>query len=400
MTLGLALLAACGNGSAPVVGAVEFSGPPGSAQPFLYPLADGRVVLTWLEPAGDSAHTLRLAVRTDGRWKEPVTVATGATLLNNWADFPSFVATETGSWIVHWLDRVEGGTFAYHVRVATSSDEGRSWSTPLTPHRDVSPTEHGFVSMVPLTGDSAALIWLDGRAMVLAGGTPDGDMQIRFGTVTGAGAVADKGLLDQRTCECCQTALVRTTAGLVAAYRDRSAGEIRDIAIVRYADGRWTDPSSVADDGFYYPGCPVNGPQLAATGDTVVLAWYTAPEQRARVQVARSADGGVTWSAPMRVDVGDPLGRVDVELLPDGSAFVVWIERTPDAAAVLGRRIEPDGRRGDPVTVAITDASRGSGFPRTARIGNTVLVAWRDMEGEGAVQVRTVRRTGGQPDGR
>jgi len=394
------MLAACGSGSAPGVGAVEYSGPPGSVQPFLYPLADGRAVLSWLEPAGDSGHTLRLAVRADDGWGAPVTVVTGATLLNNWADFPSFVQTETGTWLVHWLDRVAGGSFAYHVRVAASSDEGRSWTAPATPHRDVSPTEHGFVSMVPLADDSVAVIWLDGRAMALADRAPDGDMQLRFGTVTGSGVATDVASLDRRTCECCQTALVRTASGMVAAYRDRSAEEVRDIAIVRYAEGRWSDPSYVADDGFYYPGCPVNGPQLAATGDTVVLAWYTAPAQRARVQVARSEDGGATWSAPVRVDLGDPLGRVDIELLPDGAAFVVWLERTPDAAAVLGRRIAPSGGRSDPVTIAITDASRGSGFPRTARIGDTVLVAWHDMEGEGAVQVRTVRRTGGQPDGR
>jgi hypothetical protein len=231
--LGLVLLAACGGGDAPVVSAVEFSGPPGSAQPFLYPLRDGRVVLTWLEPAGDSAHTLRLAERANGRWSESLTVVTGATLLNNWADFPSFVETATGTWVVHWLDRVEGGTFAYHVRVAISSDEGRSWTAPATPHRDVSPTEHGFVSMAPLSGDSAALIWLDGRAMALDEGAPDGDMQLRFGLVTGEGAVADVGSLDRRTCECCQTALVRTASGMVAAYRDRSPEEVRDIAIVR-----------------------------------------------------------------------------------------------------------------------------------------------------------------------
>jgi hypothetical protein len=347
-------------------------------------------VLTWLEPTGDSAHALRLAVRDDGRWSEPLTVVSGATLLDNWADFPSFVETATGTWFVHWLDRVEGGSFAYHVRVAASMDEGRSWTAPATLHRDVSPTEHGFVSMAPLDPDSVAVIWLDGRAMALADGTPDGDMQLRFGTVTGSGAVTDVAPLDRRTCECCQTALVRTASGLVAAYRDRSAGEIRDIAVLRFADGRWSDPAYVADDGFYYPGCPVNGPQLAAAGDTVVIAWYTAPGQRARVHVARSEDGGASWSGPVRVDLGDPLGRVDIELLPDGAAFVVWLERTPDAAAVLGRRIAPSGRMGEALTIATTDASRGSGFPRTARIGETVFVAWRDMSGEGAVRVRTV----------
>jgi hypothetical protein len=390
----LSALAACGSsGPAVTLGEIEFTAPPGSAQPSLYALADGRVALTWLEPGRGDGHALRLAVRVGGTWGQPMTVTESASLLSNWADFPSFVETADGLWLIHWLEVVEGGDVAYHVRITSSTDEGRSWSAPVTPHRDASPTEHGFVSMVPWGSDAAALVWLDGRAMVPEADerVPHGDMSLRFTTVAREGVLGEETMLDARTCECCQTALVRTTSGLVAAHRDRSPDEVRDIAVVRYVDGRWTEPVYVADDGFVYPGCPVNGPQLAATGDTVVIAWYTAPEQQARVQVARSADGGVTWSDPVQVDLGDPLGRVDIELLPDGSAFVVWLERTAEAA-VMGRWVDSMGAIGEPFLIAATTESRGSGFPRTARVGDTVFVAWRDMEGDGAVRVRTVGR--------
>ncbi len=394
----LASVVACGaDGPAVTLDEIEFTAPAGSAQPSLSALADGRVVLTWLEPTPDG-HALRLAVRSDTGWTGPVTVAAHDAFFVNWADFPSFVEMADGAWLVHWLRREGDAPYAYHVQLSRSVDEGGSWSDPISPHRDASLTEHGFVSMVPWGPDAAALVWLDGRAMVPDAGqqVPHGDMTLQFTTVAGDGVLGEETMLDVRTCECCQTALAQTASGLVAAYRDRSPDEVRDIAVVRYVGGRWTEPDYVADDGFVYPGCPVNGPQLAAAGDTVVIAWYTAPEQQARVQVARSLDGGEIWSEPVQLDLGDPLGRVDIELLPDAAALVVWLERTVEAADILGRWVDATGGVGDPFVIAATTESRGSGFPRTARVGDTIFVAWRDTEGEGAVRVRTVRRTVGR----
>ncbi len=178
--------------------------------------------------------------------------------------------------------------------------------------------------MAPVGDGFAAGVWLDGRGMTAAAADaePEGAMSLRATTVGRDGGLGPDVRLDDRTCECCQTSLVRTRRGLVAAYRDRSEREIRDIAVVRFVDGAWTPPSFVAVDSFYFPGCPVNGPQLSARGDTVVVAWFTAPERRPAVYAAYSFDGGASFGRPQRVDDGDPLGRVDVELLPDGRAAV------------------------------------------------------------------------------
>jgi hypothetical protein len=391
----LALIAACGR-DAPVllVGELELAGPTRSGQASLYALADGRVALTWLEPTPSGAHALRLAVRTGDAWGEPLTVASGNDFFVNWADFPSFVEMADGTWAVHWLERAGAATYAYHVRIALSSDGGRTWSEPITPHRDASPSEHGFVSMAPWGEDAAALLWLDGREMqdTDGDGLLAGDMSLRFTTLTSDGRLGEDVRVDVRTCECCQTALARTSSGLVAAYRDRSADELRDVAIVRYRDGAWSVPEPVADDGFVYPGCPVNGPQLAARGDTVVVAWYTAPGGEARVQAAFSVDGGESWTAPIRVDLGDPLGRVDVALVDGENAIVLWLERTPEAANVLAGRVRRDGGRSTPVLVAPTVESRAGGVPRLALTGDALAVVWREVGETERIRVRSLHR--------
>ncbi|MGH7567413.1 MAG: sialidase family protein [Gemmatimonadales bacterium] len=372
-------LAGCAAGGADI----EFSGPAGSGEPNLAMAPDGAAILTWLELVSERRHALRLAVRAGGRWSAPRTVVESDSFFVNWADFPSVVALPDGRWLAHWLTRVPGGVYAYHVRVAVSSDRGESWSPPITPHRDRTPQEHGFVAMVPADDTTAALVWLDGREMKLAGPAHEGtgDMTLRFTTVSSRGRLGAEALLDARTCECCQTALARTTAGLVAAYRDRSPEEMRDIAVVRRVGGLWTPPAHVARDGWHYPGCPVNGPALSASGDTVAIAWFTAPGGQARVLAAFSLDGGASWGAPIRVDDGHPLGRVDVELLQDGTALVTWLETTRTQSEVRARTVGPDRRGGRSRRVAESSEARSSGFPRMLRLGDEILFAWTRPEG-------------------
>ena len=74
------------------------------------------------------------------------------------------------------------------------------------------------------------------------------------------------------------------------------------------------------DDDWKIAACPVNGPMLSARGRDVVLAWFTRQGRVGHAYAAFSADAGRTFGAPIRLDEASALGRVDVELLPDGSA--------------------------------------------------------------------------------
>lgn len=211
-------------------GEVEFRGPPGSGEPSLSATADGRVLLSWLEKTEADGWALRMAERRDARWSEARTVTEREAFFVNWADFPSVTELADGVLLAHWLETVADAPYAYHLMLSLSRDGGRSWGDPIVPHRDDSPTEHGFASVVPWL-DGAVLVWLDGREMAEGGSQGGaagalrrqggGNMTLRASTVDREGRLGEEVLLDDRTCECCQTALVRTPDGLVAAYRDR-----------------------------------------------------------------------------------------------------------------------------------------------------------------------------------
>ena len=389
--LALGLVPVQALGSDPSAWAVrEIASPAGagSMAPNLRAGSDGRVYLSWVEPGATKRSVLRFSVLEGERWSAPRDVATGDDWFVNWADFPSVVPLGGGHLAGHWLVKNGEGTFAYSVQTARSEDAGRTWKRPVVPHRDATETEHGFVSLVAWEGGRVAAAWLDGRNF--AGGHGHGDpteeMTLRFALVGADGSLASEALLDARVCECCQTSAARTSEGIVVVYRDRSPEEVRDIGVVRFANGRWSEPALVHRDGWKIEGCPVNGPSVAADGRRVAVAWYTAAADTPRVRLAFSGDAAASFGAPVEVDDGKPMGRVDVELLADGSALVGWLERTAEGGEVRARRVYPDGRRGQAVTISKTTVDRASGFPHLVRTGDRIVFAWTVVTKPSAVQ--------------
>ena len=386
----LPLLTALSLGStAPMPGVEpEFVASRGSMAPNLSTGPRGRILLTWLEPTAAGRHALKLAVREAGRWDKPRTVREGGMFFVNWADFASAVESEDGQLIVHWLEKTAAKPYAYHVMLSVSRDGGATWSEPFTAHRDSSATEHGFVAMVPRSGGGAEIAWLDGRAMQ---GEGRGDMSLRTTAVLGPGRLGEEIALDSRTCECCQVALANTASGLVAAFRDRSQAEIRDIAVVRRVNGRWSEPRVAAADNWEHRACPVNGPALAAEGDQVTLVWYTGAGNDPRVYAVQSTDGAARFAERMRIDEGQTLGRVHALSIGDGATLVAWLDGvSQEEAHWKVRRLDVNGRLGPVQVVATTTRARAAGFARLARAGGAVLFAYTAPGPDGGVRVLRV----------
>jgi hypothetical protein len=357
--------------------------------PSLTPSGDG-LLLTWLEPAPPKAHALRFSRFSrdgngDGRWSAPVTIAAGDDFFANWADFPAVASAPDGSLTAHWLARTGSETYAYGIFLARSTDGGATWAPAGLLHSDRLPTEHGFVSWLP-EGRGLRAVWLDGREM-----PKEGPMTLRTGLVTAK--PESEELLDARVCDCCQTDAALTADGPIVAYRDRSDKEVRDIYVIRKTAAGWSTPAPVHQDNWQIPGCPVNGPAVAAAGRRVAVAWFTAAEPAGpRVQVAFSEDGGKRFGEPVLVDGEKPPGRVDLQLdrRPDagGDAIVSWLGLPGggqgEGGAVRLRRVSPKGKAGAPVTVAATSSARSSGFPRTAISEDRLWLAWVEKgPGEG-----------------
>lgn len=383
-TFAVFLLAGCG--AEPVEAPPQTPLPVGvgSAMPHLIPSGDG-ALLSWLEPVDptDREGAWRVAyARYDGSaWSEAATVTEREGMFINWADFPSVIEAG-GALHAHWLQRGPTGGYDYNVEMASGS--AGEWSEPFVVHEDRAPVEHGFVSTVELPDGGVGVMWLDGRDFV---NEEPHEMQVRYRSISASGERSAETLLDVRACDCCQTDLAVAGTDLVAVYRDRSEGEIRDISVVRFDGSDWSDPVRVHDDGWEIAGCPVNGPAIAADGERVVVAWFTAAQNDPRVNVAFSSDAGRTFGPPQRVDVGAAIGRVDVVLAstqsgPSAAAIVSWVERgaVEGGARLMLRAIDvgEEEPTSPAVILAETTSARSSGFPQMVRVADDVLVAWTD----------------------
>ncbi|MFT3897430.1 MAG: hypothetical protein QM719_07015 [Thermomonas sp.] len=369
--------------------------PPGSMAPDLATGPNGRMALLWLNAESGRRTLLQYAeYGVQDRWEGPLTIAVGHSFVANGADTPHIAIADDRALWVEYLQRQAGG--GYGVRLSTSRSGGMNWSDPLAVNADDVAAEHGFAALWATGGDRIGIAWLDGRD---AGGEDehDGDSgehhedghahggatALRAATFGPDLQRADETVVDARTCDCCSTAVARTGAGIVVAYRDRSDADIRDIATVAFDGKAWSAPRPVHADGWHMTGCPVNGPSIAANGDDVVLGWFTAANDEPRVQLARSTDGGARFGEPLVLERGKQVdGRVAVALDGD-NAWALWLREEFGGSSLWLARLAPDlSKERERVKVATLKVRGGaSGYPKLALRDGSAYIVWTDTNG-------------------
>lgn len=345
----------------------------GASSPEVTSTPDG-ALLTWLEPIDDAkprGFALQMRPFREGRFGAPMRIHEGNALFVNWADIPSAIVAGDGSLFAHWLRHGESGH--YGIELAHKPAQQSAFTSIGHPHREGIIGMHGFVSMLPENG-GVRLFWLDGRNY-----ESHRRMELRCTTVVG-NKYGKEEVLDPDVCTCCQTSAVMTSKGPLVVYRGHTAGEVRDIMVVRRKGAGWTDARAVHDDGWVFPGCPVNGPAVAGNGSNVAVVWHTGAKAGAGVKLSLSADAGATFSPPLWIDRDDPLGRVDIAATNRGFVLV-WFAAGEQGAELRSQEWLTEGGLTAAVVVSQVQASRQSGFPRLAAVPGGTLLAWTEADG-------------------
>ncbi len=381
------LVAACSEAPLGPLGVTELDTPAGefSGPSHLAVASDGTVILNWLESTTGEAMALKYTTLAPGSetWAEPQTLAESENWFINWADFPSIVPMTDDLWAAHWLvyrDDYDG----YDIHMALSADAGESWGEPFLLNTDGTGAEHGFVTLFPLDGDIAA-VWLDGRNMIVDGEfmfeSPAGEVlgtSLRYARFDHNGERLTDVSLDDLVCDCCQPDIAVTADGPILIYRDRTTDEVRDIVVRRMVDGEWQAVQALPADNWKIEACPINGPAIAANGDDVVAAWFSAVDDQPRVRFARSTDSGASFGPAIEIDTSGSFGYVDVELLDNGDAIVSWLRSTPERLALVTRRVSPSGELSTMETAVDIDISRPLDFPQMVAAGERLVFVWTD----------------------
>jgi hypothetical protein len=209
--------------------------------------------------------------------------------------------------------------------------------------------------------------------------------------VSSDGKVLKEESLDRDVCTCCPTSIVKTSRGLLVAYRDYTPQEIRDIATIRFENGRWLPSRILNPDKWEINACPVNGASATARDNRVAIAWYTEAQDSPRTQLVLSSDGGATFSKPIRVSTGNSFGHVSAALDQQGGVFVSWLEEGngDEGVRLLVRHFTSAGVGG-----AATQVAQGLrlsiGYPRLLHASGETWIAWGNS---GTAKIQTARIT-------
>ena len=333
------------------------------------------VYLSWLQPQPVSGVELLFSrLEATGRWSNPRVIVRDRRLFSNYADHPSIEVLPNGSLVAHWLVRNPGakGPYGTGLEVSMSTDGGRTWRTLYRAGISNIEDYTGFVSVLPVEkGFMTAYLAPPDVAV------GEHIKTLRVAMFDAHGKTVSDDVIDADVCTCCPTATTMTPDGPVVAYRDHRANQIRDISIGRQMNGRWQEPQTVSADGWQINGCPTDGPALFSHGSDLGVAWFTRAHDIPQVKVAFSSDSGRQFTPALRVDGGNPIGRVDLQFTDNQDAIVSWIERTASRNEICLRRVSRSGRMSAIQTSGASAEGRAAGFPKTRIVGKNVLLVWK-----------------------
>lgn len=441
-----AILAACGSG--PAVNEIAdrtLAVEGGSTPTVAIDPADGAVFVAWVGMDADEANVFLARIDADGTAHDPVRVNSIPGDASPHDQAPAQVAVgPDGNVYVAWQSTaaVEWLDFgAAEVRLSRSTDGGRSFepAVTVTGGSDDAPARKTFHDLAVAPDGTVYISWIDarerdrfrrdrfvrgaGRTATRTLASPAGDetvaspaaewapgsamraiaahpsefenatedrepqTDVRVARSTDGGRTFSPGVVvDTASCPCCRTAIAVDRDGVIhVAWRKIHDGEVRDVAVARSEDGglSFSAPVRAREDGWVFPGCPHAGPSLAVDGDGALhLAWYTGREGRPGVFHASSSEWSRGFGPATDVMAGDWVPASQVKLAADGpTVWIAWDDRRHEEPEVRLAAIGSPRRNGSEASTIHAPIHTARGLsPALAAANGRVVLAWLDGE--------------------
>jgi hypothetical protein len=306
--------------------------------------------------------------------------------------------------VVAWVSRLTGTS---RVRLAKSSDGGRTFAPATTAHSEGLAGARGWQSIAIDRDNLVHAAWLDGRESAkaaaanpspaasppAAGGSHAMHKSTRqdiYHSVWRRDGTQVEARVATDVCFCCKTSVATAPDGAAyVAFRHIYPVNLRDMAVARSTDGGRTfgAPVRVSEDHWQINACPEDGPSIAVGADgTLHIAWPTiienASAMRKAIFYSYSTDRGQTFAPRLRVDANDDASRTAAhpQLAFVGSRVViVW-----DESGTSGRRVRASEITstapgswsptiGSPIDVSGDDPAV---YPAVAAASGVPVVAW------------------------
>lgn len=302
---------------------------------------------------------------------------------------PKIAAGTAGELYVTWTHPL-AKPYTGEIRFTRSVDGGKTFSPPVTVHRDQQQITHRFDAVAVSRTDQVFVAWIDRRDAVAAKARGESDYR---GAAVYYAVSDDKGArfrgdfkVGDHSCECCRIALrPRDDGAMDALWRHVFEPNVRDHALaVLRPDGTVTDLRRVTFDDWRVDACPHHGPSLAAdAAGTLHAVWFDQPSEAAGAFYGRLADGRIEGQRR----IGGP-AAAHADIAAGGDRVVVaWKEF--DGSITRLRALISDDRGGTWNERELGGTTDASGQPQLLHVGQRLLVFWNTRaEGLTLVQVQ------------
>ena len=275
--------------------------------------------------------------------------------------------------IAAWSTPGNGWLGTGRLITAYSADGGKTWSRGTSPAGDERHDGQSYADIAAREG-RFHLAWLDTR-----GGTQG----VRYATSADGGASWQHNVaLQPGSCECCwSTVLAGPRDAVYALYRAKSP---RDMAMSISRDGgtQWSAPAIVGNFNWQSEACPHTGGALALSGQTGAetlhaLVW-TGKDGARGLHVLSAAAVQPAWTKPVRLG-GEFAQRGDLAARGD-EVVAVWDEPGARASAIfLARSLDGGASWSQPSRLSAETAH--AVYPRVVATRSNLLVAWTEAVG-------------------
>jgi hypothetical protein len=170
---------------------------------------------------------------------------------------------------------------------------------------------------------------------------------------------------------------------LWVAWRKTFDGNVRDVVVARSVDGgnTFSAPKRVHHDGWVFSACPHRGPSIGFDRyGRLYIGWYTeGTDEQPRLYVATSDDQGNTFSTPVPLHTSTTSlpDQLRMAVHPDGAVVAVWEEITGVRKRTVMRVSMDRGSSFGPVHTLSEGAKAESPTVAIHRDG-TVALSWTE----------------------
>jgi hypothetical protein len=295
---------------------------------------EGRIAAAWVEEDKDTRTILFARAETPGGPLGP------AVAVNHPTDNP-YYRQEAPALVVRGQDvfvtwskthpkMTPEKPFSGELRLSRSTDGGRSFGPSTLVNDDDQVIQHTFDALQVAPDGVLHFAWIDGRE----GKKEPGTFVARS---TDQGRTVTKNFkVDDNTCVCCRTSIAAAADGLVyVAWRKIFEGNIRETVVARSTDGgeTFSAPVVVGNDRWVYQACPHRPASLGVDrSGRLYVVWYTeGADETPAVYLAYSDDHGKTFSEKKQLNRSKGTFPDHPQMAVDsqGRVMVIWEEQSP-----------------------------------------------------------------------